>query len=114
MYPTTELEESLETVQDKLISEEDMASAATLAGTEGPVGGGGGVAATVIVPPIPLPGIGVPVLEETPTSVIWMGIALLEGFGASWKVATATTPSGITLLLRPMTVQMFELQATAF
>ncbi len=39
-----------------------------------------------------------------------MGIGLLPGIAAIWKVAIATTPSAITLLLNPIIRQLFPEQ----
>jgi hypothetical protein len=43
-----------------------------------------------------------------------MVIGLLEGFAAIWKVATATAPSAITVLLKPSTRQLFPEQERDF
>ncbi len=43
-----------------------------------------------------------------------MEIGLLEGCGEIWKVATATWPSAITLLLNPTTRQLFPEQDSDF
>jgi hypothetical protein len=43
-----------------------------------------------------------------------MEIGLLEGCPEIWKVAVATGPSGITLLLNPATRQLFPEQESNF
>jgi hypothetical protein len=43
-----------------------------------------------------------------------MVIGLLEGLAAIWKVAVATVPSAITVLLIPATRQLFPEQESDF
>jgi hypothetical protein len=63
-----------------------------------------------IAPEPPLEGIVVPPAVVATTLVSWMGIGLLEGFAAIWKVAEATVPSAITVVLKPATIQVFPEQ----
>jgi hypothetical protein len=60
-----------------------------------------------IAPEPPLAGIEDPVALVATTVVSWIAIGLLEGFAAIWKVAVATVPSAITVLLMPATRQLF-------
>jgi hypothetical protein len=63
-----------------------------------------------IEPEPPLEGMETPPAVDATTLVSWMGIAVLEGFGAIWNVATATGPSAITVALNPTMRQLFPEQ----
>jgi hypothetical protein len=65
---------------------------------------------TEMEPVPPLEGIETPLAVDATTPVSWIGIALLEGFGAIWNVATATGPSPITVALKPIMRQLFPEQ----
>ena len=67
-----------------------------------------------IVPVPPLEVIEVPPAVVATTLVSWIEIGLLEGFAAIWKVADATVPSAITVLLMPATRQLFPEQDRDF
>jgi hypothetical protein len=68
----------------------------------------------VMLPGLPLDGMEVPPAVEATTLVSWMVIGLLEGCPEIWKVATATWPSAITLLLNPTIRQLFPEQESDF
>ncbi|MDP8989624.1 MAG: hypothetical protein M3N41_06025, partial [Acidobacteriota bacterium] len=61
----------------------------------------------VILPEVPLEGMEAPPEVEATTLVSWMAMGLLEGVPEIWKVAVATGPSAITLLLNPIIRQLF-------
>jgi hypothetical protein len=67
---------------------------------------------SVIVPETPLEGIDVPPAVEATTAVTWIGIVLAEGFDATWKVAVATVPSPIVVVVSPNTRHKLPLQET--
>ena len=61
-------------------------------------------------PGLPLEGMEMPAAVDATTFVSWMGIALLEGFVAIWKVAMATGPSAMAVVLNPIMRQLFPEQ----
>jgi hypothetical protein len=67
-----------------------------------------------IEPATALEGIEVPSAFVATTLVSWMDIGLVDGFAAIWKVATATGPSAITVLLNPTMRQLFPEQERDF
>ena len=67
-----------------------------------------------IVPDPPLAVIEDPPAVDATTPVRPIVIVGLDGFAASWKLATATVPSGITVLFRPKTRQVDAEQLTDF
>jgi len=67
-----------------------------------------------IVPELPLEGMVVPAAVVATTPVSWIGIGLCEGLPAIWKVAEATVPSAITVVLIPATRQLFPEQEMDF
>jgi hypothetical protein len=68
----------------------------------------------VMVPELPLDGMEVPPAFDATTPVSWMEIGLLEGWPEIWKVAVATGPSAITVLLNPTIRQLFPEQERSF
>jgi hypothetical protein len=65
-----------------------------------------------IEPEPPLAGIDEPIRVEATTAVIWIGIVVVEGFDAIWKVAVATVPFAIVVLSTPNTRQTFPPHVT--
>jgi hypothetical protein len=60
-----------------------------------------------IVPEPPLAGMELPAAVAATTPEIWMGIDAVDGFDATWNVATATVPSGIVVAFIPKSTQLF-------
>ena len=67
-----------------------------------------------IAPESPVEGMDVPSALVATSFARRMGIGLLPGSAAIWNVAIATTPSAITLLLNPITIQLFPAQEIDF
>ncbi len=67
----------------------------------------GGGAGREIVPELPLAGIESPAAVEATALVTCTGIDVVDGFDATWKVAVATVPSAIAVLLKPRSRQLF-------
>ena len=61
-------------------------------------------------PGLPIEGMEMPAAVDATTFVSWMGIVLLEGFDAIWKVAMATGPSAMAVVLNPTMRQLFPEQ----
>ena len=74
----------------------------------------GGGAGNEIVPVPPLAGIEMPAAVEATAPVIWMGMDVVDGLDAIWKVAVATVPSAIVVELKPRIRQLFPEQLTLF
>jgi hypothetical protein len=73
-----------------------------------------GGAGSEIVPVFPFPGMESPAAVDATTPEIWIAIDVVDGFDAIWKVATATVPSGIVVLLNPRSRQLFAEHVTLF
>ena len=66
-----------------------------------------GGAGREIVPEPPLAGMESPAAVEATTPDSWIEIVVADGFDAIWKVAVATVPSAIAVLLKPRSRQLF-------
>jgi hypothetical protein len=67
----------------------------------------GGSAGRVIVPAPPLAGMELPAAVVATTPEIWTGIDVADGADEIWKVAVATVPSAMAVLLKPRRRQLF-------
>jgi len=67
----------------------------------------GGSAGRVIVPAPPLAGMESPPALVATTPEIWTGIDVADGADEMWKVAVATVPSAMAVLLKPRRRQLF-------
>jgi len=74
----------------------------------------GGCASMEIAPELPLAGIESPAAVDAITPEICTGIDAVDGFDAIWKLAVATVPSPIAVLLKPTSRQLFAEQVRLF